>query len=211
MTKKAETIINVLNEMFPNAKAELNHKNPFELLVAVVLSAQTTDIQVNKVTENLFKKYPSPKALSEGEIRDIEHHLKSIGLYRNKATFIKELATILVANYNSEVPSNRSDLESLPGVGRKTANVVLSNAFGIPAFAVDTHVSRVSKRLGIAKPEDNVEIVEQKLNKMFPKEYWLKLHHQLIFFGRYHCLAKSPKCYECPLYDMCVFEEKAAL
>lgn len=209
MTKKAETIINVLNEMFPNAKAELNHKNPFELLVAVVLSAQTTDIQVNKVTENLFKKYPSPKALSEGEIRDIENHLKSIGLYRNKAKFIKELATILVANYNSEVPSNRSDLESLPGVGRKTANVVLSNAFGIPAFAVDTHVSRVSKRLGIAKPEDNVEIVEQKLNKMFPKEYWLKLHHQLIFFGRYHCLAKSPKCYECPLYDMCVFEEKA--
>lgn len=208
MTKRAEIIINVLNEMFPNAQAELTHTNAFELLIAVVLSAQTTDIQVNKVTEKLFKRFPTPELLKDGTLEEIEYYLRSIGLYRNKAKFIKEIANILFEEYNSEVPNNRKDLESLPGVGRKTANVVLSNAFGIPAFAVDTHVTRVSKRLGIAKESDNVTVVEQKLNKMFPKDSWMKLHHQLIFFGRYHCLARSPKCYECPLYDICKFKEK---
>ncbi|HAX02789.1 MAG: endonuclease III [Tenericutes bacterium GWC2_34_14] len=209
--KRAEVISKTLNDMFPHAKVELNFANTFELLVAVVLSAQTTDISVNKVTPSLFFQYPTPKDLKDAPLEKIEQLIRSIGLYRNKAKNIKELARIIDEVYEGTVPSDRERLESLPGVGRKTTNVVLSNAFNIPAFAVDTHVARVSVRLGLAKKGDSVLEIEKKLMKAFPKTEWLRLHHQMIFFGRYHCLAKNPKCYECPLYDLCVSEDKMIL
>lgn len=208
MNKRASTISNALQTMFPHARVELNYANHFELLIAVVLSAQTTDVAVNRVTPQLFKAYPTPKHLKDARLGDVEMIIKSIGLYRNKAKHIIELAKVIENIYSGEVPSERKDLESLPGVGRKTANVVLSNAFNIPAFAVDTHVSRVSIRLGLAKKNDSVLEIEKKLMKHFPESEWLRLHHQMIFFGRYHCLAKNPKCYLCPLYDMCKSEDK---
>ncbi len=206
--KNAEYILNTLDQMFPNATVELNHKNNFELLVAVVLSAQTTDIAVNKVTPQLFEKYPTPYDLSQGNLKDIESLIKTIGLYHNKAKNIIALSNILVERYQGVVPSNRIDLESLPGVGRKTANVVLSNAFDTPALAVDTHVARVSVRLGFAKEGDSVLIIEQKLMKKIPREKWQQAHHQFIFFGRYHCLSRSPKCSQCPLFDICKYKDK---
>lgn len=200
--------LETLNQMFPDAKAELNYKNPFELLIAVVLSAQTTDKAVNKVTEVLFNQYPDALALSKAELSDVESIIKTIGLYHNKAKNIIALSKILVEHHQGEVPQNRTLLESLPGVGRKTTNVVISNAFGIPALAVDTHVARISVRLGLAKQTDTVLQIEQKLNRKIPKEHWLKIHHQMIFFGRYHCLAKNPKCSSCPLFDECKYKDK---
>lgn len=201
-------LLETLNQMFPDAKAELNYKNPFELLIAVVLSAQTTDKAVNKVTEVLFNQYPDALALSKAELSDVESIIKTIGLYHNKAKNIIALSKILVEHHQGEVPQNRTLLESLPGVGRKTTNVVISNAFGIPALAVDTHVARISVRLGLAKQTDTVLQIEQKLNRKIPKEHWLKVHHQMIFFGRYHCLAKNPKCSSCPLFDECKYKDK---
>jgi endonuclease III len=205
---KAEHILSVLDHMFPDAHVELNHRNHFELLVAVVLSAQTTDVGVNKATPLLFMKYPRPKDLAEADVLDIEKLIKTIGLYRNKAKNIKLLAQNLVDKHQGEVPNSREALEALPGVGRKTANVVLSNAFGIPALAVDTHVARVSVRLGLAKEGDSVFEIEKKLMKKLPKDKWQKAHHQLIFFGRYHCLAKKPKCYACPIVKICQYKNK---
>lgn len=205
---KIERIISVMDEMFPDAKAELIHKNAFELLVAVVLSAQTTDKAVNLVTPKLFDKYPTPYELKEAEYDDVSDILKTIGLYKNKAKFIIALANDLVNLHQGEVPNNRIALEKLPGVGRKTANVVLSNAFDVPAIAVDTHVARISVRLGLAKKDDDVLEIEQKLMRKIPREKWMKMHHQMIFFGRYHCLAKNPKCEECPLKDICKYEFK---
>jgi endonuclease III len=205
---RTQTILDVLESMFPDAHVELNHQNNFELLISVVLSAQTTDISVNKITPLLFKKYPTAFELAEALVEDIESIIKTIGLYRHKAKNIQMLSKDLVEKFKGEVPSNREDLEALPGVGRKTANVVLSNAFGIPALAVDTHVMRVSIRLGLAKENDSVLEIEKKLMRKIPIELWQKAHHQLIFFGRYHCLAKTPKCNGCPLYDICKYKEK---
>lgn len=201
-------ILDTLESMFPDAHVELNHQNHFELLIAVVLSAQTTDVSVNKVTPHLFHHYPTPEALSNADLDHVESLIKTIGLYRNKAKNIIKLSQELISQYQGVVPNHRADLESLPGVGRKTANVVLSNAFNIPALAVDTHVARVSVRLGLAKSNDSVLDIEKKLMKKFPKERWQKAHHQLIFFGRYHCLAKHPKCETCPLYDICISKDK---
>ena len=192
-----------LEALFPDAKAELDFTNNFELIVAVVLSAQTTDIAVNKVTKPLFKKYPTPEKLMHANLEDVMEIINSIGLYKTKAKNIIGLAARLVQDYGGEVPNDRAALESLPGVGRKTANVVLSNAFGVPALAVDTHILRISKRLGLADLDDNALEVEKKLNKQFPKELWHKLHHQLIFFGRYHCLARKPNCGTCKMQSMC--------
>ncbi|MDY3195800.1 MAG: endonuclease III [Paracholeplasma sp.] len=205
---KIDRIIEAMNEMFPEAKAELTHENAFELLVAVVLSAQTTDKAVNLVTPSLFKKYPTPQFLMNADYFEVCEILKTIGLYKNKAKFIIALAKDLVILHNAEVPNDRERLEALPGVGRKTANVVLSNAFGVPAIAVDTHVARISVRLGLAKKDDNVFKIEQKLMRKLPKDKWMKMHHQMIFFGRYHCLAKKPKCSDCPLKDICKYEQK---
>lgn len=194
-----------LEELFPDAKAELDFENNFELIVAVVLSAQTTDIAVNKVTKDLFKYYPTPQKLMDADIDHVMAILKSIGLYRTKAKNIIALSKMLVESYDGEVPSDRKALESLPGVGRKTANVVLSNAFGIPALAVDTHILRISKRLGLANENDDALAVEKKLNQKFPKELWHKLHHQLIFFGRYHCTARKPNCDTCKMQEICPY------
>lgn len=206
--KHAAYILETLDQMFPNATVELDHKNHFELLIAVVLSAQTTDVAVNKVTPALFNQYPTPYELANAKEQDIEKYIKTIGLYRNKAKNIKALSEQLIKDFEGQVPSKREDLESLPGVGRKTANVVLSNAFGIPALAVDTHVARVSQRLGFAKTGDSVLTIENKLMKKIPKDKWQQAHHQFIFFGRYHCLARNPKCDQCPLFDVCKYKEK---
>lgn len=200
-----EFFVDYLNRLFPDAKAELDFSNHFELLVAVVLSAQTTDIAVNKVTPNLFMKYPDASHLSKAELSDVESIIKTIGLYKNKAKNIIELSKILVDKHHGLVPNNRNDLEALPGVGRKTANVVLSNAFDVPALAVDTHIERISKRLGLASEIDNAYQVEQKLNSIFDQSLWKKLHHQLIFFGRYHCKAKKPSCEVCEMRTTCPF------
>ena len=198
-----EYIIENLNRLYSDAHCELNHKDSFELLIAVVLSAQTTDVSVNRVTPALFEKYPDALSLSEASEEDVMRLIHSIGLYKNKSRNIINLAKELVKRFDGEVPSKREELESLPGVGRKTANVVLSNCFDYPAFAVDTHVSRVSKRLMIARKDDDVLTIEKKLMKFFPRNCWSRLHHQFIFFGRYKCKAKNPECTDCPFRVSC--------
>ncbi|MDO4378441.1 MAG: endonuclease III [Erysipelotrichia bacterium] len=203
----SEYIYRKLKEMFPQAKCELNYNSPFELLIAVVLSAQTTDKAVNKVTTELFKRYPDAHALANAEESEIQSIIKSIGLYKNKARNIKVLSQKLIETYNGNVPNNQADLVSLPGVGRKTANVVLSELFNYPAFAVDTHVSRISKRLGISDLKDSVTECEKKLCTYFPKEKWREMHHLFIFFGRYKCHSKNPQCADCPFIKMCTYNK----
>lgn len=190
-------------EMFPDAKGELNHSNPFELVIAVLLSAQCTDKLVNKVTANLFKKYKTPEDYLAVSLEELQNDIKSIGLYRNKAKNIRKLCEVLIEKYDGEVPRTKEELMSLAGVGRKTANVVASIAFNEPAIAVDTHVERVSKRLGICRWKDSVLQVEETLMKKVPKDEWSITHHRMIFFGRYHCKARNPNCPECPLLDIC--------
>lgn len=199
----ANYILDEMEKMFPDAECALHHRNPYELIVAVVLSAQTTDEAVNKVTPALFERFPTPTDLMNGEIGEIESYLTKIGLYRNKSKMIKSLATTLVLEYDSQVPATMKELTSLAGVGRKTANVVLSVAYDIPAFAVDTHVERVSKRLGLAKFDDKVEDVERKLKRKLDRNRWNKAHHSFIFFGRYHCKALRPNCEECVFIKEC--------
>ena len=198
----SEEIINELDKLIPNPKCELNYNKDYELLIATVLSAQSTDKRVNSVTKILFEKYDL-LALKDADIKEIEDIIKPVGTYTRKALYIKEIANKLIKDYNGVVPNNREYLESLPGVGRKTTNVVLSNLFDVPAFAVDTHVFRVSKRLGIAKPKDDVLKVEKKLMKYFPKEKWSRLHHQLVLFGRYTCKSIKPDCINCPFNKKC--------
>src|SRR5690606_28630207 len=206
MTKSQRIFFsNYLEELFPDAKAELDFTNNFELIVAVVMSAQTTDIAVNKVTKHLFHKYPTPHDLMHANVDDVMQIIQSIGLYKTKAKNIIALSKILVEDFNGEVPNDRKALESLPGVGRKTANVVLSNAFGVPALAVDTHIFRISKRLGIAADVVDAYAVAMNINVSIPRALWHKLHHQLIFFGRYHCLARKPKCDTCQMKGICPY------
>ena len=205
---KQDRILNTFDEMFPDARCVLNHSNNLELLVAVMLSAQTTDESVNKLTSHLFKKYKTVDDYANASLSELESDLHSIGLYRNKAKNIKAMAVALQARFNGVVPASHDALISLPGVGRKTANVVMAEGFGYPAIAVDTHVERIPKRLGFAKPEDTVLTVEKKLMKTIPKNRWIKTHHQMIFFGRYHCKAMSPHCKECPLVDLCKEKNK---
>lgn len=200
---KVDKIIEVFEQMYPNAHCELNFSNELELLIAVLLSAQTTDKSVNKLTKNLFKKYQNIDDYINVELDELENDLKVIGLYKNKAKNIKKLCQILKNECNSQVPNDFSFLQTLPGVGRKTANVVISCAFNTPAIAVDTHVERVSKRLKLAYKNDSVYKVEQKLMRKFPKDKWSKIHHQMIFFGRYHCKAINPNCKECFLKEIC--------
>ena len=203
MNNKAITIINELEKLYPDATCFLNHSNTYELLVAVILSAQTTDLKVNKVTPTLFKKYPNIKSLAKAKIDDVKEIIKSIGLANNKANNIINMANEVETRFNGIIPNNREDLVTLPGVGRKTANVVLANSFNVPTFAVDTHVYRVSYRLGIRKVDDDVLTCELKLNKYFDKSYWIKLHHQFILFGRNICESRKPKCEICPLKKYC--------
>ncbi|MDQ0111469.1 endonuclease III [Paenibacillus harenae] len=201
--QKIRHILDIIAEMFPDAHCELNHSNPFELTIAVLLSAQCTDETVNKVTASLFQKYKQPEDYLGVPLEELEQDIRRIGLFRTKASNIQKLCRILIDKYDGEVPASHEGLTELPGVGRKTANVVMSNAFDVPAIAVDTHVDRVSKRLGIAKLDDNVLEVEKKLMKLVPQEEWTVTHHRLIFFGRYHCKAQNPQCPVCPLLDLC--------
>lgn len=192
-----------MGEMFPDAHCELIHSNPFELVIAVALSAQCTDVLVNKVTKKLFEKYKTPEDYLKVPLEELQQDIRSIGLYRNKANNIQKLCRMLLENYHGNVPQDRDELINLPGVGRKTANVVVSVAFGIPAIAVDTHVERVSKRLGLCRWKDSVLEVEKALMKKVPEEEWSVTHHRMIFFGRYHCKAQNPQCPSCPLLDLC--------
>lgn len=198
-----------LDELFPNPKCELNYNKDYELLIATVLSAQTTDKRVNEVTKILFNKYDNLFKLRDANIDDIKEIIKPIGMVNKKSIFIKEIASFLLDNSNGVVLNDEKFLTSIPGVGRKTSNVVRSNLFDYPAIAVDTHVTRVSKRLNIAKEKDDVLTIEKKLMKYFPKEKWSRLHHQLVLFGRYYCKAISPECINCKLSNICVYKNKS--
>ncbi|WP_264738380.1 endonuclease III [Cytobacillus firmus] len=195
--------LDAMGEMFPEAHCELNHSNPFELVIAVALSAQCTDALVNKVTRNLFQKYKTPQDYLNVSIEELQEDIRSIGLYRNKAKNIQKLCRLLLDEYEGVVPRDRDELTKLPGVGRKTANVVVSVAYGVPAIAVDTHVERVSKRLAFCRWKDSVLEVEKALMKKVPMDEWSITHHRMIFFGRYHCKAQNPQCEICPLLDLC--------
>lgn len=197
-----------LMELYPDSRCELNYNQDYELLIAVVLSAQTTDKRVNMITKILFDKYPDLVTLSQADVNDIIEIVRPLGTASRKGVFVYEIANILVTKYAGKVPNSRKALEAMPGVGRKTANVVLSNLFGVPCIAVDTHVSRVSKRLGLVKKDDSVEEVEVKLKRKFARDKWTRLHHQLVLFGRYNCKAKNPDCYNCKLKNICKYYKK---
>ena len=192
MNNNIKIIGDYLDEMFPNPKPELIFHSDYELLLAVMLSAQTTDKRVNTVTAVMFNKYPNLEKLMDAEIKDLENIIHPLGSFRKKAQYTKEIAKIIVEEYNGVVPTNKDILTTLPGIGRKTANVFLSEFYGYPAIAVDTHVERVSNRLKMAYLKDDVYKVEKKLERKFPKEEWSKRHLQLVLFGRYHC--KAIKC-----------------
>ena len=210
MLSKTKTIeaVQTMGDLFPDAHCELNHRNAFELLIATILSAQATDVGVNKVTPKLFERFPTPSRLATASEEAVIECIQSLGLYRSKAKNIRLCAQQLMERFNGEVPQTREELVSLAGVGRKTANVVMSVAFNIPAFAVDTHVERISKRLQICRQKDTVLEVEETLCRKIPKELWSRAHHWMIFFGRYHCIARKPKCHECPLLEMCAFGQR---
>lgn len=200
-------LLDLLDEMFPNARCELDFKNAYELTIAVLLSQQATDKSVNKVTKELFAKYPDAKTLSFAEIEDVEAIIKPVGLYHSKANNLVNLAICLVNDYNETVPNNREALEKLPGIGRKSTNVILSEVYNIPEIAVDTHLTRVSKRLGLVKKNDDVRIIEKKLCQIIPQDSWVKFHHQMIFLGRYVCKAKNPLCKQCKMNKICQGKE----
>ena len=199
---KSYLIKSYLDEILPNAKCELNYTKDYELLIATMLSAQTTDKRVNEVTKILFTKYDTIDKLSNASISDLEDIIRPLGTQKKKSINVKSIAQILYNNYDGVVLNDRAILESLPGVGRKTANVVLSNIYNENVIAVDTHVSRVSKRLGLASVNDTPLEIEKKLIKIFDKNL-SKLHHQLVLFGRYYCKAKNPECSNCRLKDIC--------
>jgi endonuclease-3 len=196
-------ILTYLDSLFPNPKCELNYHKDYELLIAVMLSAQTTDKRVNKVTAVLFKKYPSIKELSMARVSDIENIIKEIGTFRRKAIYVHEVTKKLCDDGYDYIPNDRKYIESLPGIGHKSANVFLSNIYNEPAIAVDTHVARVSKRLGLARNSDDVKQIEEKLMKKIPKDRWSKTHHQLVLFGRYYCKAVNPDCANCKIREYC--------
>ena len=207
MKKRTKEILDILKETYPDAKCELNYETPFQLLVATILSAQTTDKKVNEVTKDLFKEYPDVDSFLKLTNEELEERIKQIGLYRNKAKNLVLMCRQLKENFNGEVPKTMEEIMSLAGAGRKTANVVLSNAFGVPSIAVDTHVFRVSNRLDLAHSENVLE-VEKQLMKEIPKKEWSLTHHLLIFHGRRCCTAKKPKCSDCPLNHICKWDDK---
>jgi endonuclease-3 len=201
-----EEIIKRLEKVFPD-KLELNFSTPFELVVAVVLSAQERDAKVNEITKELFKKFNTPQQFADASLEEIEKEISSVSFYKNKAKYIKEISRILVEKYGGEVPKSIEELEKLPGIGRKSANMILYNAFGInEGIAVDRHVLRVSQRLGLTK-QQKPEKAEQELMKLVPKDQWGKFSNLLILLGRYICTAQKPKHSECPLYDLCPSKE----
>lgn len=204
MMNKEDKIMNYLDKLFPNPKCELNYSKDYELLLATMLSAQTTDKRVNEVTSILFKKYDTLEKLNTLSLKEIEDYIKSIGMYKTKAKNFKNIVSSLI-EIGGYVPNDREVLMHLSGVGRKTINVVLSNLYNEPCIAVDTHVYRVSKRLNLAKENDDVLDVEKKLMHKFPKEKWSRLHHQFVLFGRYNCKAKNPECENCELKEICKY------
>ncbi|RAL24309.1 endonuclease III [Thermoflavimicrobium daqui] len=195
-------ILDTLSQMYPDAHCELNFRNPFELLIATILSAQSTDRQVNKVTEKLFQDHPTPEDFIKLTEEELVEYIRGLGLFRNKSKNILKTCQILVEQYDGQVPKSREQLEKLPGVGRKTANVVLSNAFGVPALAVDTHVHRVANRLALADSKTPLE-TEQQLMKKVPRKEWSDTHHRIIWHGRRVCSARNPKCTMCELLPYC--------
>lgn len=201
-------ILEIIKDMYPDAKPELDYTNNYSLLCAVMLSAQATDKSVNKVTKVLWKRYKNVYEVASASITDLSDAIKQIGLYRNKAKNLKLLSEKLIKNFSGEVPSTMEELITLPGVGRKTANVVLSVGFGVPRIAVDTHVNRVSKRLKIAKEDSSLLEVEEALMRKIPKSSWSDAHHYILFFGRYHCLSRNPKCRDCLLKKYCRYGGK---
>ena len=206
MTMKTDIdrLLSYLDELFPTARCELFYKRDYELVIAVMLSAQTTDRSVNAVTPILFEKYPSLDDLNKASLEDIEEILKPIGLYKNKAKNLKGIVKDLIERFNYVVPSDKEQLMTLPGVGNKTAGVIRAEIFQIPDLPVDTHILRIAKRLKLAKKDDEPIDVERKLKKIIPEERWIKSHHQLIHFGRYFCTARSPQCENCKIRDMCI-------
>lgn len=202
MKPKTKKILDILKKTYPDAKCELNHSSSFQLLVATILSAQTTDKKVNQVTRGIFSDYPDLESFLTLDNIELEEKIKEIGLYRNKARNLILMCNQLKDNFNGQVPKTMEELITLAGAGRKTANVVLSNAFGVPSIAVDTHVFRVSNRIGLAN-SDKVLEVEMQLQRGLPKREWSHTHHLLIFHGRRCCIARRPKCEECPLKDLC--------
>ena len=206
---KMKIIREYFDELLPSASCELNYNSDYGFLLAVMLSAQCTDKKVNIVTEKLFSKYKTLSELNDAPLEEIEEFLKPLGLFKNKAKNLKEITNDLLNKFNGVVPSSKEDLMSLKGVGNKTSNVVRIELFKIPEFPVDTHVFRVSKRLGLAAEEDDVYEVESKLKEIFPSDSWILLHHQFIHFGRYYCKAKSPSCLNCKLRGICTYSKKS--
>jgi endonuclease III len=196
-----------LRDANPHPKTELEYRNPFELLIAVLLSAQATDVSVNKATRGLFAAAPTPQAMMALGLLAIENHIKTIGLFRNKAKNVLATCEIIVSLHGGDIPQSREALESLPGVGRKTANVVLNTAFGWPVMAVDTHIFRVANRTGLAPAPDVIK-VEERLMKRIPKDFLVDAHHWLILHGRYTCKARNPECWRCGVVDVCRFKGK---
>lgn len=201
----SQEIFDPLVRLFPMAECELVHKNAYELSIAVMLSAQTTDISVNKVTPALFDRFPDVYTLSQATQQEVEFYIKSLGLYRNKAKNMILFANEVIERFDGTIPQTREELMSLSGIGRKSANVILSVIFHVPAIAVDTHVERVSKRLRLAFQNDSVLQVEQKLMRKFDRSQWNQLHHLLIFFGRYQCKSQNPLCDACPFTSFCYY------
>jgi len=206
---KAVQVLEELSKRNPAPRTELMHSNPFELLVATILSAQCTDERVNMVTPYLFEKYPTASSLASATVEEVMDVIKSINFFKTKAKHLVAMAAILVEDFHEEVPEQRKGLESLPGVGRKTANVVLANAFDEPALAVDTHVHRVSNRLGLVDTK-TPEQTERALNVIIPKKMWIDAHHLLILHGRYICKARKPECVTCPVRSCCDYKEKSS-
>lgn len=207
--KQIQTFFERLRAQRPHPETELNFSSPFELLVAVTLSAQATDVSVNKATDKLFPVANTPEAIYALGVDGLKEYIKTIGLYNSKAENVIKACRILIEKHNSQVPDNRADLEALPGVGRKTANVVLNTAFGQPAMAVDTHIFRLGNRTGLAVGKNVLE-VEQRLIKVIPKEFIIDAHHWLILHGRYCCIARKPKCAECVVSDVCNWPDRYA-
>lgn len=205
--EKRRAILTRLRADNPTPQTELNYRSPFELLIAVILSAQATDISVNKATDKLYPIANTPEAIAALGVEGLKHYIKTIGLFNSKASNVIKTCNMLVALHNSQVPENREALEALPGVGRKTANVVLNTAFGWPTIAVDTHIFRVANRTRLAVGK-NVEQVEEKLLKVIPTEFKVDLHHWLILHGRYTCIARKPRCGSCLIEDLCEYKDK---
>lgn len=204
MKTNINAISTFFDEVYPNVGCELIYHKDYELVMAVMLSAQTTDVAVNAVTKVLFAKYDSLESLANAKLEDIEDIIRSIGLYKNKAKNVIGIAQTLLNNYRGVIPTDKDELQKLPGVGNKTAGVIRAEIFKIPDLPVDTHILRISKRLKLAKKDDGPYEVEMKLKKSFPESSWIKIHHQLIHFGRDICTARSPQCERCKLRDFCI-------